>query len=66
MHLFIGPIGEVSEATRAIQEVTCGVFFEKWNRRNELANEITTRATIWNNVNLTIMMMACTKTQLAL
>jgi len=58
MHIFIGPKGEVSETTRVIQEVTRGTFFEKWNGRDELTNEITKCGIIWNNLNLTNVIAA--------
>ena len=63
MYLFIGPRGKVREATQAIQEVTRGSFFEKWNRHSESTNEIMTRGTIWNNLNLIKIIKVRTKTQ---
>ena len=32
MYIFIGPRGDVIEATRTIHKMTRGVLFEKWNR----------------------------------
>ena len=31
MYIFIGPRGDVIEATRSIRKMTRGVLFEKWN-----------------------------------